>query len=122
MMTEFRDPMLETLFDEANRELEGERITASVMAGTRNRLLRMAVITVTSSLLVLLIAWYFFAMPLLEFAVLISQFFTNPIVDFGDGWLALALLPVNNLASISVLSTKLAMLAWKKLTGTSLVR
>lgn len=122
MMTEYRDQVLESLFDEANRELEGEAITARVMARTRNRLVKMAASAISLTLVVLLLSWYVFAMPLLEFAVLVSQFITNPLVDLGEGWLALAFLPVNNIASLSVLLAKASLMAWKKLTGTTLVR
>ena len=122
MMTEYRDPTIEKLFREAQRELADEAITERVMAGTRQRLVRMAALALAGSVVVLLVAWYLFAGPLLEFAVLISQFLTNPLIDLGEGWLALVLLPINNIASILVLSTKLSLLAWKKLTGSSLIR
>ena len=122
MMTEYRDPTIEKLFREAQRELADEAITERVMAGTRQRLVRMAALALAGSVVVLLVAWYLFAGPLLEFAVLISQFLTNPLFDLGTGWLALVLLPINNIASILVLSTKLSLLAWKKLTGSSLIR
>jgi hypothetical protein len=122
MMTQYRDQALENLFSEANRELEGEAITAQVMASTRNRLVTLAAGGITVTLAVLLIGWYLFSGPLLEFAVLISQFLTNPLVDLGEGWLALALMPVNNFASITVLLAKGAMMGWKKLTGTTLLR
>lgn len=122
MMSEYREPSLENLFAEANRDLEGEAITAQVMARTRNRLVTLAVGGISVSLVALLIGWYLFAGPLLEFAVLISQFLTNPLVELGEGWLALALMPINNFASITVLLAKGAMMGWKKLTGTSLLR
>lgn len=122
MMTEHRNQILENMFIEANRELEGDVITAQVMAGTRNRLVRMAAVALTGTVIALLIAWYVFAGPLLEFAVLLSNFLTNPLVDLGDGWLGLAFMPVNNVASLSVAGLKLAHLAWKKLTGTTLLR
>ena len=122
MMTEYRDPALEELFRAAQRDLADETVTERVMAGTRQRLVRMAALALAGSVVVLLVAWYLFAGPLLEFAVLISQFLTNPLIDLGEGWLALVLLPINNIASILVLSTKLSLLAWKKLTGSSLIR
>ena len=122
MMTEYRDPTIEKLFREAQRELADEAITERVMAGTRQRLVRMAALALAGSVVVLLVAWYLFAGPLLEFAVLISQFLTNPLIDLGEGWLALVLLPINNIASILVLTTKVSLLAWKKLTGSSLIR
>jgi hypothetical protein len=122
MMTEYRDPALEELFRAAQRDLADETVTERVMAGTRQRLVRMAALALAGSVVVLLVAWYLFAGPLLEFAVLISQFLTNPLFDLGTGWLALVFLPVNNIASILVLSGKLSLLAWKKLTGSSLIR
>mgnify|MGYP001822989906 CR=1 FL=1 len=122
MMTEYHDPSLETLFNEARQDFEGEALTAKVMARTRNRLVTMAAGAATVSLLVLLTAWYLFSVPLLEFALLISAFFTNPLVNLGEGWLALVFLPVNNIASLAVLSAKATLMAWKKLTGTTLLR
>jgi hypothetical protein len=122
MMSPKNEASLEALFDEARQELEGEAITAQVMAGTRNRLLRMAAMALSAAIVVLLVGWYLFAGPLLEFAVLLSQFLTNPLVDLGEGWLGLVFLPINNLASVLVLSTKLSLLAWKKLTGSALIR
>ena len=122
MMTEHRDPALEALFEQANRELEGDALTARVMARTRNRLVMMvggaALVTVVAAL----IAWQIFAMPMLEFAVMVTQFLGNPLFDLGDGWLGFIFLPINNLASLFVLTARGVMLGWKKLTGTSLIR
>ena len=122
MMTDTRDPALLELFDNARQEFDGQDMTAKVMVKTRNRLATMAAAAATVSLLVLLISWYIFSMPLLEFAVMISQFLTNPLFDLGEGWIALIVLPINNFASIGVLLTKLLLMGWKKLTGTTLVR
>lgn len=122
MMAELHDAKLESLFAEAKCDLEGEAITAQVMTGTRNRLLRMAVVGLSAAVVILLAAWYLFAGPLLDFALLVSGFLTDPLFDLGEGWLELVFLPVNNIASILLLSTKLSLLAWKKLTGTSLIR
>jgi len=122
MMSEFRDPALETLFSEANQELEGETITAQVMNRTRNRLVTLAAGGALVTLVVLLLGWYVFALPLLEFAVLISQFLTNPLINLGEGWVGLVFLPINNLASLSVLLAKVSLTAWKRLTGASLLR
>ena len=121
-MTENRDPMLQSLFDQARQDLDGADLTSSVMARTRRRLLTMAGGVLAAGLLVVLVAWSFLAMPMLEFAVLVSQLLTNPLVDLGSGWLALIVLPVNNAASLTVLTTKLALMGWKRLTGASLVR
>ena len=122
MMTDTRDPVLLELFDNARQEFEGQDMTAKVMVKTRKRLATMAAVAATAGLLVLLISWHLFSMPLLEFAVLISQFLTNPLLDLGEGWIALAVLPINNFASIAVLLTKVLLMSWKKVTGTTLVR
>ena len=122
MMTDTRDPVLLELFDSARQEFDGQNMTAKVMVKTRKRLAAKAAVAATVSLLVLLVSWYLFSMPLFEFAVLISQFLTNPLVDVGEGWIGLAVLPINNFASISVILAKGLMMAWKKVTGTTLVR
>ncbi|MEE4216144.1 MAG: hypothetical protein V2I48_00880 [Xanthomonadales bacterium] len=122
MMTELRDPLLQTLFNEAKQDVVDEALTAQILAHTRNRYYTLIGGGVLVSLAVLLLAWLVFAMPLLEFAVLVSQFFTNPLVELGEGWLALAFMPVNNIASLSVLLAKASLMAWKKLTGTTLLR
>ena len=122
MMTEFRDPLLQSLFDQARQDLDGADLTASVMSRTRRRLLTMAAGAIAVSLIAALTAWSLVGISLLEFAVLVSQFLTNPLVELGEGWLALVFLPVNNLASILVAAAKLALMGWKKLTGASLVR
>ena len=122
MMTKYREPDLHSLFEQANRELEGEGITARVVARTRMRVMTRAGLALVVMLLSLLVAWQLLALPLLEFAVLVSELLTNPLVDLGEGWVALAFLPVNNPASVLVLSTKGVLIGWKKLTGSSLIR
>jgi hypothetical protein len=122
MMTDSRDPVLQSLFEQARMDLDGADLTASVMSRTRRRLAVMAAGALAAALVVALAAWTLVGTSLLEFAVLVSQFLTNPLIELGEGWLALVFLPVNNLASILVASTKLALMGWKKLTGASLVR
>jgi hypothetical protein len=106
MMSEYRDPTLEKLFRESEREFKGEAITEQVMARTRNRLFALAAAGISLSLI----------------AVLVSQFLTHPLLDLGEGWLALVFMPVNNFASISVLLVKGLLTTWKKLTGAALIR
>jgi hypothetical protein len=122
MMSEYRNPALEQLFRESAREFKGEAITEQVMARTRNRLFALAAAGISLSLIAVLVGWYLFAGPLLDFAVLVSQFLTHPLLDLGEGWLALVFMPVNNFASISVLLVKGLLTAWKKLTGAALIR
>ena len=122
MMTEARDPLLQSMFEQARQDLDGADLTRRVMSRTRKRLLALAAAGGATALAIVLATWSLLAMPLLEFAVLVSQFLTDPLVDLGQGWLALAFLPVNNIASLAVAATKLALMGWKKITGASLVR
>jgi len=119
MMTNNQDQLLQSVFAEARQDLNDEMLTSSVMAKTR-RVLFMLVAGALSLALVLLAGfWLIFGLPLLEFAVLISQFLTMTLVDLGEGWLALVFMPVNNIASLVVITVKAIHLGWKKLIGAS---
>jgi len=41
------------------------------------------------------------------------------LVDLGEGWLALVFMPVNNIASLFIVSAKAIHLGWKKIIGAS---
>ena len=119
MIIENQEQMLQSVFAEARQDLDGVAITARVMAKTR-RLLYLLVTGVLSLAVVLLAgAWLIFGLPLLEFAVLISQFFAMALVDLGEGWLALVFMPINNIASLSIVTAKAIHLGWKKIIGAS---
>jgi len=122
MMNELHNPALQNLFDEARQDLADEKLTARILTHTRNRYYTLIGGSILVSLVILVSAWLIFAMPLLEFALMISQFFTNPLIDLGEGWLTLVFMPVNNIASLAVLLAKGALMGWKKLTGTTLLR
>jgi len=117
MTTDQRDPFLQSLFAEAGPELEGEAFRARVM--TRTRSLRYLVLTggVALVLAVLGCAWLLFGIPLFEFAVLVSQVLATPLFNLGEGWLALALLPVNTVASVLVIALKALRMLQKRVLG-----
>ena len=119
MMTDHRDQLLQSVFAEARQELDGEALTAWVMAKTRNMSYMLMAGGIAAALVLLASAWLIFAIPLLEFAVLISQGLTMPLVDLGEGWLALVFLPVNNIASLLVITVKVVLMARKKIIGAS---
>lgn len=118
-MTDHRDPLLQSLFAEAQQELDGRVLTAGVMAKTRRLSYLLAAGGISAALLLLAGAWLIFAIPLLEFAVLVSQALTMTLLDLGEGWLALVFLPVNNIASLLVITAKAIHLARKKIIGKS---
>ena len=119
MMAGDRDKLLQAAFAEARQNLDDEVFTARVMTRSRNLLYLLTGGAISLALVILAGVWLTIGIPLLEFAVLISQVFTTALVDLGEGWLALVFMPVNNIASLFVLSGKAILMAWKKLISAS---
>jgi hypothetical protein len=119
MMAGDRDKLLQAAFAEARQNLDDEVFTARVMTRSRNLLYLLAGGAISLAFVILAGIWLTIGIPLLEFAVLISQVFTTALVDLGEGWLALVFMPVNNIASLFVLSGKAILMAWKKLISAS---
>ena len=115
MMTDGRDQLLQTAFAEARQDLDGEAITARVIARTRNLLYVLVAGGISVALALLAGVWLVFGIPLLEFAVLTSRVLTTALFDLGEGWLALAFMPVKNIAGLLVLTARALHLGWKKL-------
>lgn len=109
------DPRLKSLFDEAKQDLDGEALTERVVATTRKRTHLLLAVAIAAALAVLAAAWLTLAMPLLDFAVLLSRLLTASIVDLGEGWLALLLLPLNSVAGLLALCTRGVLLLRKRL-------
>jgi len=105
-MTEPTDRKLQELFAGARQDLAGDVITQQILARTRYRSYVRYAAALLAALILVLAMWKFFSMPLLEFAVLISRALTATLFDLGEGWLALALMPVNNIASLLMLTFK----------------
>ncbi|MGB5486683.1 MAG: hypothetical protein WBN06_04795 [Lysobacterales bacterium] len=119
MITDNQDQLLQSVFAEARQDLDGEALTARVMAKTRRLLYLLAAGGLTLAAFVLVGTWLIFGLSLLEFAVLISQFLTMTLVDLGEGWLALVFMPVNTIASLFIVTAKAIHLGWKKMVGAS---
>lgn len=114
MITNSQDQLLQSVFAEARQDLEDETLTKRIMAKTRRVLYMLAAAALSLAVVLLTGVWLIFGMPLLEFAVLISQFLTMALIDLGEGWLALVLMPLNNIASLIVITAKAIHLGWKK--------
>ena len=119
MITENQDQLLQSVFAEARQDLDGEALTARVMAKTRRLLYLIAAGGFSLAVVLLIGTWLIFGLPLLEFALLISRFLTMTLVDLGEGWLALVFMPVNTIASLFVVTAKAIHLGWKKMIGGS---
>lgn len=119
MIMENQDQSLHAVFAEARQDLDGEALTARVMAKTRRMFILLATGGFSLAALLLVATWLIFGLPLLEFAVLISGFLTMTLIDLGEGWLALVLMPVNTIASLFIVTAKAIHLGWKKILSAS---
>ncbi len=117
-MTDDRDPILQSLFDDAQHNLDGEAFTAQVMAQTHK--LKYSVIAggLVVAIALAASAWLL-ALPLQELAQLIAQILTTSLVDLGESSAAWVLAPVNNVASLLISSVKAIRVIRKKIIGAS---
>ena len=113
MNTDNRDPRLQNLFAEAEQELESEVFTTSVLNQTRAFRYRIMAGWSLAALTLALIAWLL-EIPQ-ELPQLVAQSLTATLVDLGDGWLSWIFSPINNIASLIVLSIRALHVAMKKL-------
>lgn len=120
-MTEIHDTGLQSLFRQAEEPLDGEAITARVMAAARARRAWRWGGGVAAILIGVLATWLTLGVPLLVFAVQVSDLLTMSLVDLGEGWLAVILMPLNSLAGLLALTAKGIQLLRRKVLGTSLV-
>ncbi len=119
-MTNDRDPLLHSLFADADGELDGEAFSARVMARLRFQRIRIVVPWICVALLLAAGAW-FLAIPL-EVAQLFAQILSTVLIDLGDGWLAWLFSPVNNIAAFLVLGVKALRAFRNKLIGMTYAR
>lgn len=119
MMTNNQDQLLQTVFAEARQDLDGTAFTARIMSRTRKFLYLLALGGIAFAGMLLTGAWLIFGMPLLEFAVMISNVLTTTLIDLGEGWLALVFTPINNIASLVIITARAIHLGWKKISGAS---
>lgn len=111
-MTDDRDPLLQSLFTEAQPELDGEAFTAAVMARTRFLRYRLIAPWLAGAMVVAVCVLFF--VPLQAFALLLAQGLAITIVDLGDSWVAWVLSPINSVASVIVLGVKAVRMGMKR--------
>lgn len=98
-MNNGRDPVLESLFAQAEHNLVEDEFTAEVMdqVATRRRNVligRFAIVALIIALEVLL------SSPLQNSAGLIAQVLNTPLIELGSGKLALMVSPLNSVAGL----------------------
>jgi hypothetical protein len=117
-MTDDRDPRLQALFADTQVELDGEEFIAGVMAKTRKP--KQLMIAGLAGLALLLVAGaWLFSLPTYEITQFIATALTTTLIDMGEGWAAWILSPVNNIASVLILSLKGIRMIQKKVRGVS---
>lgn len=119
MNIEHRDPLLESLFASNPVKLEdadGQAFTAAVMSKTRRVIYGFVIAAACLAVLLIICAWLM-GVPIRDLAQGITDVLAIPLFDLGDGWVAWVFTPINNIASLLVLSLKLMRVIWKKVTG-----
>jgi len=117
-MADDRDPLLESLFLEASHEMEGKEFTALAIAAPQRLKQKLLAAGFGIMCLIALCAWLL-ALPMQEFALLSVNLLSTNLVDLGETQTAWLLSPVNNLASILILSIKLCRSIWKRITASN---
>ena len=112
-MTNDRDPILQSMFTAAQKDLDGEVFTDRVNKKTRSQRNRM-IVALISVVFVMAVCIWIFAIPIQEFPRVVTNFLTTTLIDLGDGWVAWVFSPVNNIAGLLVLSLKAMRMLWKK--------
>ena len=117
-MTDHRDPVLSSLFANSQVDQEDTAFTDHVVAKTRS--LRYKIVAGLACFVLVLVAGaWALELPMMEVVQLITEGLTTNLVQLDDGWLSWVLMPVNNVASVLVLSLKAFRMLRKKIISTT---
>lgn len=98
-MSDERDPLLQSLFDEADTGLEDEAFTSAVVDRVRNR--RSTVVAGRIAVLVLLVALeVVLESPLQASLGVVAEVLGMSLIDIESEWLAFLVAPVNSVAGL----------------------
>ena len=98
-MNDERDPMLESLFEQASHELVDRSFTAQVMSGIEKH--RRNMLVGRLSVVVLLIAFELLLnAPLQNSVGVLTNTLSAALIDLDNEWLAYAVGPLNSLAGL----------------------
>ena len=113
-MTDDRDPVIQSLFAEAEEELAGEVFTDRVMLQS-GKLRPVALIGWLGIGLAFVAGAWLLATPLSDAVLLLTRGITFPLVGLDDRWLAELIAPVNNVASVIALGIVGLRIAYRKI-------
>ena len=98
-MNDERDPLLESLFSQAEHELVEDKFTVQVMAGVKKR--RRNVLIGRLAILALLVALeLLLSAPLQNTAGAITQVLGMSLIEVESEWLSLVFAPLNSIAGL----------------------
>ena len=115
-MTTDRDPLLQKLFDIANRDIAGDAFVADVMSRIDALRRRALVAWAATGLVLALVAWLL--TPTLVRAVdLLSQALPQSLVEFDEpiALIGQALLPLNSVAAVVAVTVLVIVFAYRKI-------
>lgn len=101
-MIDDRDPMLQSLFADAQEDLADDGFTARLMSRV-DRLARLAQLRRIGIGLLLIICAWFAATPLQMAAWALIRGLSYPLIPLDSGWIAILIAPVNTPAGLLVL-------------------
>lgn len=112
-----REPKLQDLFAQAAEPLAGDEICGQVMAAARKRKILAWAGAAAAAVLAVVVTWQLLGVSLLEFAVIVSGTLTANLVDLGEGWMALILLPINSLGGLLAIAARATQLIRRRMVG-----
>ena len=117
-MTDERDPVLSSLFARSVVDQNDKEFTEHVVAKTRSLRYKIVAGLACFALVLIAGAWAL-DLPIINIVQLVTQALATNLIELGDGWLAWILMPVNNVASVLILSLKAIRMLRKKIINTS---
>ena len=111
-MSEERDPYLQSLFAEQDELDHADFLSDFQQEIQRLERLRWLSAALLGAVLILIL--WLMSEPLYVLGVSLTLSLTAPIIEMGDGLISLMLSPVNNVASILILTAKLGWSLWKR--------
>lgn len=118
-MSGSRDEFLESAFARAEQPLVDPGLAETVLQRARSRRLWRLGLGLTVVAALALVAWLSLGVTLLQFGLLFSELVTQSLVDLGEGWLALLLMPLNSVGGLLAIMTKAGLALRKRFLNAS---
>jgi len=98
-MNDERDPMIESLFKDAEKELDGDVFTERVIAGVNRRHRRIVGVRI-AIILALVVVELMTTEPIQNTVGAATQLLSTQLLDLGEGWFSTLFGPLNSVLGI----------------------